>query len=85
MLLMSDAADKDPRIARAIEACGTQAALAAAIGVKQQTISKLLNRERPISGEIAARIHRATGGRVSRHELRPDLFEASASVAGAAA
>lgn len=66
----------DPLIAAAIQACGNQKALAEAAGVEQQTISKLLNRQRRITGEMAAKIDRATHGVVSKHRLRPDLFDA---------
>lgn len=72
---MSIAAPQDPRIDRAIKACKTQQLLAEAMGVKQQTVSKLLNRERGISAEMALLIDKATNGAVPKHELRPDLFE----------
>lgn len=66
----------DPLIAAAIQTCGNQKALAEAAGVEQQTISKLLNRQRRITGEMAAKIDRATKGAVPKHRLRPDLFDA---------
>lgn len=66
----------DPLIAAAIQTCGNQKALAEAAGVEQQTISKLLNRQRRITGEMAAKIDRATRGAVPKHRLRPDLFDA---------
>lgn len=72
----------NPDISAAIEIVGSQAKLADAIGVRQQTISKLLLGQRSkVSGEIAVGIHNATGGRVPKWKLRPDLFEAPAEVA----
>lgn len=73
---MTDAREFDPLIAAAIQQCGNQKALAEAAGVEQQTISKLLNRQRRITGEMAAKIDRATGGAVPKYRLRPDLFDA---------
>ncbi len=78
---MSDT-HKNPHVSAAIEIVGSQQKLADAIGVSQQTISKLLLGQREkISGEIAVGIHQATAGKVSKWELRPDLFEAPAEVA----
>lgn len=67
-----------PLIAKAIECRGSQEALAAATGVEQQTISRLLNRQRGITAEMAVAIDRATNGVVAKHDLRPDLFDAPA-------
>lgn len=53
--------------------------MAEAAGVEQQTISKLLNQQRGITGEMAVAIDRATEGRVSKHQLRPDLFDPPAA------
>lgn len=75
----ADTRELDPLIKAAIEACGNQKALADAAGVEQQTISKLLNRQRRITGEMAAKIDRATGGVIPKHRLRPDLFDAPAA------
>jgi DNA-binding transcriptional regulator YdaS (Cro superfamily) len=65
-----------PLIKRAIDTLGTQKKLARAAGVEQQTISKLLNRQRGISAEMALAIEKATAGAIPRHKLRPDLFQA---------
>lgn len=73
---MPDTQEFDPLIQAAIKTCGNQKALAEAAGVEQQTISKLLNRQRRITGEMAAKIDRATRGAVPKHQLRPDLFDA---------
>jgi DNA-binding transcriptional regulator YdaS (Cro superfamily) len=69
----------NPDISAAIDIVGSQAKLADAIGVRQQTISKLLLGQRlRVSGEIAVGIHNATAGKVPKWKLRPDLFEAPA-------
>lgn len=70
----------NPDISAAIEIVGSQQKLADAIGVSQQTISKLLLGQRSrISAEIAVGIHQATGGAISKWRLRPDLFETPVS------
>lgn len=71
----------DPLIAAAIRAKGSQKALANAAGVEQQTISKLLNRQRKVTAEMAVAIDVATGGAVSKSQLRPDLFADSTEAA----
>lgn len=71
--------NKHPLIERAITICGGQVRLAEKAGVKQQTISKILNRQQGISAEVASKIHIATKGAVSRAQLRPDLFEGEAA------
>lgn len=77
---MTDTSE-NPIIRAAIDIVGSQAKLADAVGVRQQTISKLLLGQREkISGEIAVGIHQATGGAVPKWQIRPDLFEAPASV-----
>jgi DNA-binding transcriptional regulator YdaS (Cro superfamily) len=78
---MSDT-HQNPDICAAIEIVGSQAKLADAVGVRQQTISKLLLGQRnKVSAEIAVGIHDATAGKVPKWRLRPDLFEAPAEVA----
>ena len=62
-------------VRRAIDLAGSQRALAKQIGLSQQGISYLLNDAPQVSAEIAIAIHRATGGRVRKEELRPDIFE----------
>ena len=48
--------------------------LAAAMGVAQQTVSKLARGEIPVSPAQAIAIHRATAGAVPGSALRPDLW-----------
>lgn len=56
---------------RAIEAAGSQLALAKALGIRSPSISGWYDRKKiPVERVIA--IEKATG--VSRHELRPDVF-----------
>ena len=62
---------------RAIEAAGSQTALAEKINVTQQAISALVKRGARVSAEMAISIERETG--VPRHELRPDLWPAPQS------
>jgi DNA-binding transcriptional regulator YdaS (Cro superfamily) len=62
-------------LARAIELCGSQAALAAKIGVKQQLISFWLKKSKNgVPAEYVLLIERATGGAIPRHALRPDIY-----------
>jgi DNA-binding transcriptional regulator YdaS (Cro superfamily) len=60
-------------IERAIKYFGSQAALAAALGVKQPTISEWLRGDRQVPAERCPDIERATGGAVRCEELRPDV------------
>lgn len=63
------------------EACkhvGTQEALAALLGVKSASISGWRERGR-VPAERCLAIERATGGKVTCHELRPDVFPAPIS------
>ena len=62
-------------IRRAVALAGSQSALADQIGLSQQGVSYLLNDAPQVSAEVAIAIHRATGGQVSKEELRPDIFE----------
>ena len=73
----------DPRksLEKAVSIAGSQAALAAAIGVRQSTLSYWLTRsQRGVSAEHVLRIEAVTG--VSRAILRPDLFGPSVPPAG---
>ncbi|MEO6382020.1 MAG: YdaS family helix-turn-helix protein [Nitrobacter sp.] len=65
--------EQHPLIARAIEICGSQPVLAERLGCRQQTVSKMLNLEIPISAEYSLLIEDATRGAVPARELRPDL------------
>ena len=61
----------DP-LSKAIEAAGGQATLARALGITYQAIDSWKKRGTP--GPRVLEVEAATGGKVSRHELRPDIF-----------
>ena len=56
----------------AISQLGSQAKLAEACGVKQQSIWQAKDSGR-VSAELALQIEKATGGTVAAKDLRPDL------------
>lgn len=60
---------------KAIELSGGQVSLAGKIGRTQQHISWCLCGLGRISAEDAIRIERAVDGKVSRRDLRPDIFD----------
>jgi len=60
---------------KAVNICGGQASLARAIGVTQPNIWYWLNDGKHVPAEHCASIETATSGEVTRHDLRPDLFE----------
>lgn len=62
-------------IERAIALRGSQAKLADACGVAQQSIWQAKEAGR-CSADLAVAIHRATEGEVPAYALRPDLFPA---------
>ena len=70
-------------IDQAVEVHGSQAKLAEAIGCSQQQISYLKN-AKGISAEMAMRLDAATDGKVSKHDLRPDIFPPPQTPASAA-
>jgi DNA-binding transcriptional regulator YdaS (Cro superfamily) len=59
---------------RAIEILGSQAAVATAIGKSQQSVSEIARRGKRVPAEWCLPIEEATNGRISRHDLRPDLY-----------
>lgn len=65
---------------RAVRIVGGQAALARACGkgCRQQHVWNWLNRDRQIPAEFVLAIERATGGQVTRHQLRPDIYPLTA-------
>lgn len=66
--------DFKEHIRRAIAICGSQKALADKIGLSQPGVSWLLSDAKQVSAEIAVKIEHATEGKISRIDLRPDLF-----------
>jgi DNA-binding transcriptional regulator YdaS (Cro superfamily) len=61
---------------RAIQLLGGQSALARACGgkIRQQHIWNWLHRDGKVPAEHVLAIEQATGGRVNRHQLRPDIY-----------
>lgn len=59
---------------RAVQVAGSQAALAKKLGVTPQHVWNWLNRDEKVPAEQAIPIETATEGKVSRHDLRPDLY-----------
>ena len=60
---------------RAIEIVGGQQSdLARAIGIKPARLWNWLHRDKRLPGEYVLAIEAATEGKVSRHDLRPDLY-----------
>lgn len=58
----------------AAEAVGGQKQLAEAINVSQSLAWQWLNGRRPVAAHHCRAIETATGGAVTRHQLRPDVF-----------
>ena len=67
--------DIKQHIETAVAHFGSQEKLATAMGCSQQQISYLL-KAKSISADMAKKIHEATGGKVAKHTLRPDIFDA---------
>jgi len=54
----------------------SQVAVAAAVGVTPQAVSEILKRDKRVPAEWCLKLERATGGAVTAHDLRPDLYPA---------
>lgn len=52
----------------------TQEAFGRRIGVSQGMVWQWIRNGRRVTAERALQIHNETRGRVSKHELRPDIF-----------
>lgn len=61
-------------MAQAIEIVGGQAALARLLGVSQPTVWHWVHKAERVPGEHVIAIETVTAGRVTRHDLRPDLY-----------
>jgi TorA maturation chaperone TorD len=64
-------------LATAVEIVGGQAKLARILGVTQPNVWHWLHKSERVPGEYVLKIEEATAGKVSRHELRPDLYPRS--------
>lgn len=60
---------------RAKELLGTQSALAEVVGATQPYVSFMLKGRGKIPDDWLIPIERATQGKVTRYELRPDLYQ----------
>lgn len=65
--------NKNP-VAAAIEAVGGQRELAEAVGVHRSLVSQWATGRRPVAAKHAIPIETVTGGVVTRHDLRPEVF-----------
>jgi len=63
---------------KAVDIVGGQKALGDAIGKSQQYIWNLINDAKVVKAEIAIQIETATDGKVTRAQLRPDIFTEAA-------
>ena len=61
---------------RAKNILGSEAALAAVVGVTQPSVHYMLNDGKRVPAEWCLPIERATEGKVTRHDLRPALYPA---------
>lgn len=60
---------------RAVKEIGTQKGLADKLGVTQSVLWYWLEKAKHgCPGEYVLKIEEATGGKITRHELRPDLY-----------
>lgn len=64
----------------AIRICGNQRALARKLRISPPSVSEWRRRGR-VPAERCAEIEAATAGQVTRHDLRPDLFDPPADTA----
>lgn len=71
--------DVQSLIKQAISIAGSEKKLGDAVGCSQNAIWSAKRNGR-VSAELAAGIDRATDGRIPKHRLRPDLFDAPAPV-----
>jgi DNA-binding transcriptional regulator YdaS (Cro superfamily) len=61
-------------LSRAVEAAGSQAALARALGISQPSVWHWVHRSKRVPAEFVLAVEAETG--VRRHDLRPDLYPA---------
>ena len=61
-------------IIAAVAAVGSQTELARRIGCSQVFVHQMQHGTRKVSPRLCLPIERATGGAVTRYDLRPDIF-----------
>lgn len=64
---------------QAKEILGSETAVAEAVGKKQQTVNEVMRAGRPAPATWCIPLEQATGGQVTRHQLRPDLYPSEAA------
>lgn len=69
---MADALSSNRALQAAIDALGSQGALAELVGVGQPAVSKWVRKGQSLPAEYVLLVERRTG--VSRHDLRPDIY-----------
>jgi len=52
----------------------TQGGAARAVGVTPQAVSEIVRKGKKVPAEWCLPIEEATGGKITRHDLRPDLY-----------
>jgi DNA-binding transcriptional regulator YdaS (Cro superfamily) len=62
---------------KAVEEIGSQALVGEACGVRQSAISECLRNGKRVPAEWCLPIEEASKGKVTRHDLRPDLWPAA--------
>jgi DNA-binding transcriptional regulator YdaS (Cro superfamily) len=60
----------------------SQTATAKAVGVSPQAVSEVLRRGKRVPAEWCLKLEAATGGAVSAHDLRPDLYPETEAAIG---
>jgi DNA-binding transcriptional regulator YdaS (Cro superfamily) len=61
-------------LAQAVRLLGSQVKTGRAIGVSPQAVSEVMRRGRRVPAEWCLKLQKATGGAVTAHALRPDLY-----------
>jgi DNA-binding transcriptional regulator YdaS (Cro superfamily) len=61
-------------LAKAVALLGSQVKTARAIGVTPQAVSEVLRRGLRVPAEWCLKLQAATGGAVTAHDMRPDLY-----------
>jgi DNA-binding transcriptional regulator YdaS (Cro superfamily) len=66
--------DTHEALRRAVELFDNPTRLAAAIGYSQHAVWHALNKRGQVSPQMAIAIHKTTKGKVTKQQLRPDIF-----------
>lgn len=66
--------NNESAMSRAVRLAGGQAELARLCNTSQPRIWQCMHRNKRVPAELVLAIENAVGGRVTRHELRPDLY-----------